>query len=151
VKGSPLARWFVAAAVATAAASCGGSTQRVSKSEYVTRASAVCRDANRDALAVRRDATNTATLAASIGRVLSIQRDAVRRVRAIPPPTADEQTLRQWLTLVDRSLDEAEAAQRASAQGDAAGASAANARGADLARQATAAARAYGITACVTG
>lgn len=151
MSASRLACWLVAGVIATAAASCGGSSHRVSKPEYVTRASTVCRDADRDVLAVRRDATSTATLAASIGRVLSIERDAVRRVREIPPPRDDEQVLGQWLTFVDRALDEVDAAQRASARGDAAGASAANARGADLARRATAAARAYGITACVTG
>lgn len=148
---SRLARWFVAGVVATVAASCGGSSHDVSKSEYVTRASAVCRDADRDVSAVRRDATDATTLAASIGRVLSVERDAVTRVRAIPAPREDARALDQWLSLVDQSLDQVDAARRASTRGDAAGAAAANAHGADLAQRATEAARAYGITACVTG
>ncbi|HZR13905.1 MAG TPA: hypothetical protein VFC33_11720 [Acidimicrobiia bacterium] len=151
MSGRRAACGVVAAALVAAVSSCGGSSHSISKPEYVTRASAVCRDADRAVNAVRGDATDTTALATSIGRVLSIERDAVKRVRAIPPPRADEPALDHWLDLVDRSLDEVDDARQASEHGDAAAAAAANARGADLAQQATEAARAYGITACVTG
>jgi hypothetical protein len=143
-----VARAALAAALATILlAACGGSSGPT-KAEYTKQAAAICRDANDSVTKVRADATTTSALAASIGRVVSIEQDAARRVRALRAPKGDEAVLRQWLGLVDETLDELDTASHAAAAGDGAAANAANQRAQALDRQADGIATRYGLDAC---
>lgn len=146
--GRPVGGAVLAAALTTMLlAGCGGSSGPT-KAEYTKQAAAICRDANDSVTKVRADATTTSALAASIGRVVSIEQDAARRVRALRAPKGDEAVLRQWLGLVDETLDELGTAGHAAATGDGAAADAANQRAKVLDRQADAIATRYGLDAC---
>lgn len=139
-----LAAWCVSLAAYS------GSSVGMSKVDYIRRAGAVCRVASDSARNVKADSSSADAVAATIGKLVTIERSAVRQIRALRPPRGDEHTLGQWLGLVDQTLDQLDVSRRAAAAGDAQGAAAANARSADLQQQADAVAVRYGITACAT-
>lgn len=127
---------------------CTGGAAGLSRTDYIGRAGAICRDANDALRKVKGDSSTPAAVAASINEVVSIERAAAQQLRELRPPPTDAHAVSQWLTLVDGSLDELEAAGRAAALGDGSGAAAANVRSGALQQQADAAALQFGVTAC---
>jgi hypothetical protein len=131
-------------------AACSGTSVGMSKRDYIGRAGAICRDASDAVRKVKPDSSSVDSVATSVGKVVTIERAAARELRALQPPTGDAHALGQWLSLVDDSLAQLDAARHAAAEGDARGAAAANARAAALQQQADAVALQYGVTACAT-
>jgi len=149
MRGASLIAGLAAGCVSLAACS-GTSSVGMSRIDYLRRAAAICRDASDSVRNVKADASSADAVAATIGKLVTIERSAARQIRALRPPRGDEHTLGQWLGLVDQTLDQLDASRRAAAAGDAQGAAAANARSADVQQQADAVAVRYGITACAT-
>ena len=83
-------------------------------------------------------------------RAVAIERDAVRKVAALTPPTGKARAVRHWLDLVGRALNSAETSLRAQLAGDLEAATRANTEGTQLATQADQAAVALGVRDCAT-
>jgi hypothetical protein len=144
------ARFAALAGVLSAAvAACSGNSVGMTKTDYIGRAGAICRDASDAVRKVKPDASTPRSVAASIEQVVIIERAAAQQLRSLRPPTGDAPALAQWLRFVDDSIKELDVARAAAARGDAAGATAANVRSNALQQQADAAAQQYGVTACV--
>lgn len=139
----------VAAAITLLAACGGGSSSRLSKPEYVRRAEAICRQANKKVGAVRApDQHEPTAQEKAIGELADIQRAAVADLRRLPPPEADQATLGKWLGRVDQTVDQMQAVRTALKAGDGGAVSRANAKGQGLSDQADKIARAYGLKQC---
>jgi hypothetical protein len=139
------------AVLAALVTGCSGGSSGMSKAAYTKAATAICRDASESVTKVRPDTASSGALAASIDEVVSIERRAARRVRALREPRDDEAVLREWLGLVDETLVQLDKAARAAAAGNGAAADAANRRAQELDQQADDIAARYGLSACAAG
>ena len=123
----------------------------LSRAEYRTQASRMCRDLHRRTDALPLPESNATEEFVHVGRrALSLQRDALGRIQALDAPSAEEQTVGRWLDRVDAALDASAASLQAQSDGDLAAARVANARGAAATGRADDLARSLGIDACVT-
>lgn len=138
-------------AMALAASACFGGGGRLSKSVYVDKASAICRQANKKISALPHPDLAVAEATPSvIRRVVAIQRDEISQLDDLRPPEIDEPAIKQWLRAARKALDASEAALTALEHGDVNGINSSTARGNDANAKADELARGYGITACAT-
>lgn len=128
---------------------CSGTAAAMSKSQYISRAETICRDASDAVRDIKPDASSADSVATSIGKVVTIERAAARQLRSLRSPSGDVNALGRWLNLVDDALDQLDASRRAAAEGDGNGAAAANLRSTTLQQQADDAALRYGVEGCV--
>ncbi len=104
----------VTAAITLLAACSSGGSSRLSKPEYVRRADAICRQANKKAGAVPApDQHEPTAQEKAIGEIIVIQRAAVVDLRHLAPPEADKATLGKWLGLVNQTVDQMQAVRTA--------------------------------------
>jgi hypothetical protein len=129
---------------------CSGSGA-LSVAEYRGQVRAICRDtARRTGELHAPDANDAAALVRLGRRTVAIQRTALHTIRALDPPDSRRARVDEWLGLVTRTIEAADASLRAQERGDLAAATSANTRGAATAIQADAIARQLGLATCVT-
>jgi hypothetical protein len=129
----------------------GGGEERLTREEFVDEAGAICRASGRQVGGVEPPSlADPAAVERAIGEAVAIQRRALRELRRLDPPAADEVGVEQWLDDVAATLDQMEAVAAAVRDGDRAALEKANARGAELDDVAEEFAVAYGLEACST-
>ncbi|HZJ25761.1 MAG TPA: hypothetical protein VFF40_01895 [Acidimicrobiia bacterium] len=137
------------AAVALVGCSGPKRSEPLTRGELTRRANAVCRRANdRIGRVATPDPLDSATSAEAFARVVSEQRAALRRLRALVPPEVDAADHERWLTQINLTLDLADESIEAIANDDPQAAIAANDRAEDIRVDADAFAVEYGITDC---
>jgi hypothetical protein len=144
-------RLTTAAVVLVCVAALGGCSGggRLTKSEFINRADAICRDANKHIAAIKPpDLADPAETPRVLRQLVTIQRHELGQLRKLRGPRADLPGIRDWLKQVERALDQASMAVAALEQGDRDGVNAANARGNTLQAAADRAAREYGVDRC---
>jgi hypothetical protein len=130
-------------------AACGGGGG-LSKTDYVAKANAVCRDAAAKVTALDASGqSDVAQLPKVAGQVVAVQRKALDRLEAIKAPKEDRAEIARWIALVDQTIDQAEVSARSQRSGDITRAIAANLNGAALDKRADQLARSYGLRRCV--
>jgi hypothetical protein len=107
------------AAVAVAAAGCGGSDggERLSKAEFVSQADAICRtyEARLDALG---QPANVAELRSFADKALPIARDGREELGELNPPEELDHTYDAWLDQGDEAIEIVERLRDAAEDGD---------------------------------
>jgi hypothetical protein len=147
--GSGMKRGLAGAIVVLALAACGGSSG-LTKADYVHQANAVCLGAATQVAALHVPGrADVAAMPKAALDVVSVQRTALARLKAIRPPKHDRAEIAKWIALVDQTIGQAELSARAQRDGDISRAVTANVNGAALDRRADQLARAYGLTRCV--
>jgi hypothetical protein len=138
-----------AAALAVVLAACSGS-DGVTEAEYVRQANAVCRDGARRIAALRIPGrADVESMPQRASEVVTLQRRALARLRAIRPPEDDRAEIAKWIALVDQTVDQAEVSAESQRDGDISRALTANVNGAALDQRADELAEAYGLDDCV--
>jgi hypothetical protein len=128
---------------------CGGGGG-TTKADYVKQANAICRDAAKQVAALRIPARADITdMPKAAAKVVTVQRKAVDRLRAIKPPKHDRAVIVKWIALVDQTIDQADVSAAAQKDDDIPRAVTANANGTALDRRADEIARGYGLRMCV--
>ena len=133
--------------VALAGASCGG--DRLSPKGFAHQATEICRRVSRAAAGTDLPPlTERQAAARAIERLVAKDRDALRDLRDLDPPTPATDRVAPWLAVIDQMLDEADLVVRALRQGDAAAATGAAARADTLAGRVHALGAANGVGGC---
>lgn len=131
-------------------AACTGGDDGPTRAEFVHRANAVCRDgATRISLLRIPGRADVASMPQAAAGVVTVQRKALARLRAIEVPKQDRSQVARWIALVDQTIDQAELSAEAQREGDITRAAIANVNGAALDRRADRLARNYGLDVCV--
>ncbi|HEX3268727.1 MAG TPA: hypothetical protein VHQ98_12155 [Gaiellaceae bacterium] len=97
------------AVLAFGAAACGGGSDRLTKSEFVTRADAICAKYEQRVRAEMRGvpAGNSAELASAIERVLPVIRKGNDELRVLSPPESLQDRYDRWIQIADAEVDAA--------------------------------------------
>ena len=123
----------------------------LSKEAFVEQANRICRKTQAEARGIAAPSlADPRAVQESILESASIQRRALRKLRDLEPPETDAPGIRNWLDLVDGTVDEMEALAQAVAAGDRDEMTSAIERGDALTADAEAFTAAYGLLDCTT-
>lgn len=106
---------LLAAAAALVLASCGGDDDALSKSEYITKADAICKAGEKKLEALGEDLgedgqPSPAELKDFAGEAVSILNDQIEDLRDLPAPEGDEETLDKIYDAADEGAEKIEEA-----------------------------------------
>jgi hypothetical protein len=138
------------------AAGCGsdddadGEGARLTKAAFITRADAICTDAN-DRIDAIPEPQTTEELAELGRQVLAIGREQLARLRALRPPAADEETINGAYDVIEEQLGVAEELVAAAEEGDLQGLQELLEQGERLDARGDRIARDYGLKECGSG
>jgi len=142
------------AACGSGSSSAGGSspstaaTASITKASYIEQANAICADMNAQAKASSSKSSDPIVQAASVDRIIDITRTTVQKLRDLPTPPGDAETLSAIYADVDRGLvDSSQLAAALHARNIDEARSISQTLATD-ARTANDAANAYGLTVC---
>jgi hypothetical protein len=106
----------------------GASDAKLTKSQYIAKADAICRDnqtkidpIEKDIDALSKDSqgrADTKAIAPILERALKVTREGFARLKELPEPAEDRATLDRWLTSNEESFDALEKLQAAVAEND---------------------------------
>ena len=143
---------LVALAGAVALAGCGGSSsggsdKALSKDEFVSQANAICAKANK-AIKDLGQPSSPDQLADFTEKAYAASKEQVAALKALTPPSADSATITALWATYDQLLGAEQDVVDAAKDGDASAMEAVIDANTKLDEQASAAARAYGLTEC---
>jgi hypothetical protein len=127
-----------------------GEGARLTKAEFITRADAICKDAN-DRIDAIPEPQTTEELAELGRQVLDIGREQLARLRALRPPAADEETINGTYDVIEEQLGVAEELVAAAEEGDLQGLQELLEQGERLDARGDRIARDYGLKDCGSG
>lgn len=136
-----------ALSITVLSASCGESSGRLSKAEFIAKADAICATGRSEIKALPNPRTY-AELPAYIRKALPIQRRDIAEIRKLKPPKRDQREVELMLERVDRTNEAFESLRAGVESGDAAEANRAYAEVMRTNDDATRRAERYGLRVC---
>jgi hypothetical protein len=134
--------------LAGAAGACGSGGGRLSGHEFTRQAAALCARADRRATEQDLPPLDGHGAAHAVGRIIAIERGALRELHDLQPPKAMETRVDEWLATVDQLVVEAEFLRESLQHGDQATAQAVAIRAARLSLRSQVLGTRLGINGC---
>jgi hypothetical protein len=127
---------------------CGSDGGRLSAHDFSRRAAALCSRADHRATSQDIPPLEGKGAARTVGRIIEIEREALRRLHELRPPKAMETRVDEWLATVDQLVVEAEFLRESLRRGDQRTAQAVAIRAARLSLRSQVLGSGLGVTGC---